>query len=92
MERMAPIANNVVVNTRGTNAVAAASVDARIASGFTVLNGSPDAPCAFGFADAANGDFHFLPGADILKTCPGFQLLPLDRIAVSFAAGKEGEQ
>ena len=81
MERMAPIANNVVVNTRGTNGVKCASVDARIAAGFTVLNGSTDAPCAFGFADAANGDFRFLPGAEILKVCPGFQLLPLDRIA-----------
>ena len=81
LERMAPIANNVVVNTRGTNGVAAASVDARIASGFTVLNGATNAPCAFGFADAANGDFRFLPGAEILKACPGFQVLPLDRIA-----------
>ena len=81
LERMAPIANNVVVNTRGTNGVAAASVDARIASGFTVLIGATNAPCAFGFADAANGDFRFLPGAEILKACPGFQVLPLDRIA-----------
>ena len=81
MERMAPIANNVVVNTQGTNGVKCASVDARIAGGFTVLNGSTNAPCAFGFADAANGDFHFLPGAEILKACPGFQVLPLDRIA-----------
>ena len=81
MARMAPIANNVVVNTRGTNGVAAASLDARIASGFTMLNGSSDAPCSFGFADAANGNFRFLPGAALLKVCPGFQLLPLDRIA-----------
>ena len=81
MERMAPIANNVVVNTRGTNGVKCASVDARIAAGFTVLNGSTNAPCAFGFAAAEKGDFRFLPGSAILKVCPGFQLLPLDRIA-----------
>ena len=87
MERMAPIANNVVVNTRGTNGVKCASVDARIAGGFTVLNGSTNAPCAFGFADAANGDFRFLPGAEILKACPGFQLLPLERIAAEPGAG-----
>ena len=81
LARMAPIANNVVVNTRGTNGVAAASIDSRIAAGFTVLNGSAEAPCSFGFADAANGDFRFVPGAAILKACPGFQLLPLERIA-----------
>ena len=87
LERMAPIANNVVVNTRGTNGVRCASVDARIAGGFTVLNGSTNAPCAFGFADATNGDFRFLPGAEILKACPGFQLLPLERIAAEPGAG-----
>ena len=48
-----------------------------------VLNGSAEAPCSFGFADAANGDFRFVPGAAILKVCPGFQLLPLERIAGS---------
>ena len=57
------------------------SFGAAIVAGFTVLNGSTNAPCAFGFSDAANGDFHFLPGAEILKACPGFQILPLDRIA-----------
>ena len=67
--------------TGGTNGVAAASIDSRIAAGFTVLNGSAEAPCSFGFADAANGDFRFVPGAAILKVCPGFQLLPLERIA-----------
>ena len=81
MERMAPIANNVVVNTRGTNGVKCASIDARIAAGFKVLNGSAAAPCSFGFADAEKGDFRFLPGAELLKVCPGFQPLPLDRIA-----------
>ena len=81
LERMAPIANNVVVSTRGTNGIAAASIDARIADGFTVLNGSAGAPCSFGFADAEKGDFRFLPGAAILKVCPGFRPLPLDRIA-----------
>lgn len=80
LERMAVIARNVVVNTRGTNGVAWAAPDQRIASGFMLLNGTTNAPCAFGFVDAAKGDFHFLPDAEILKVCPGFQVLPLDRI------------
>ena len=80
LERMASIARNVVVNTRGTNGVAWAAPDKRIASAFIILNGTTNAPCSFGFADAANGDFRFLPGAEILKVCPGFQVLPLDRI------------
>ena len=78
--RMAPIANNVVVNTCGTNGVEFASPDSRIASGFTVLNGAGNAPCAFGVADAERGDFRFLPGSEVLKVCPGFEPLPLDRI------------
>ena len=80
LERMAPIANNVVVNTCGTNGVEFASPDSRIASGFTVLNGAGNAPCAFGVADAERGDFRFLPGSEVLKVCPGFEPLPLDRI------------
>ena len=77
LARMAPIAGNVVINTKGTNGVKCASIDARIASGFTVLNGSTNAPCAFGFADVANGDFNLLPDAAILKACPAFRPLPL---------------
>ena len=80
LARMAPIAGNVVVNTQGTNGVKCASIDARIASGFTVLNGTTNAPCAFGFADAANGDFRLLPDAAILKACPAFRPLPIARI------------
>jgi len=80
LELMAPIANNVVVNTRGTNGVEFASPDPRIASGFTILNGATNAPCAFGVADAERGDFRFLPGSEVLKVCPGFAPLPLDRI------------
>ena len=80
LARMAPIAGNVVVNTHGTNSVKCASVDARIASGFTVLNGTTNAPYAFGFADAANGDFRLLPDAAILKACPAFRPLPLTRM------------
>ncbi len=83
LEHMAPIANNVVVNTLGTNGVSYARPDRRIASAFTILNGSTNAPCSFGFADASKGDFHFLPGAEVLKACPGFQTLPLDRIPPS---------
>lgn len=78
--RMAQIAGNVVINTKGTNGVRCASIDARIASGFTVLNGSTNAPCAFGFVDAANGDFRLHPDAAILKACPAFHPLPLARI------------
>lgn len=77
LARMAPIAGNVVVNTQGTNGVRCASIDARIASGFTVLNGTTNAPHAFGFVDAANGDFNLLPDAAILKACPAFCPLPL---------------
>ncbi len=80
LARMAPIAGNVVVNTQGTNGVRCASVDARIASCFTVLNGTTNSPCAFGFADVANGDFNLLPDAAILKACPAFRPLPLARI------------
>ena len=80
LARMAPISGNVVINTKGTNGMRCASIDARIASGFTVLNGSTNAPCAFGFADAANGDFSLLPDAAILKVCPAFRPLPLARM------------
>ena len=80
LEHMAPIANNVVVNTLGTNGVAHAKPDKRIESAFTILNGATNAPCAFGIADAARGDFHFLPGSEILKACRGFAPLPLDLI------------
>ena len=80
MERMAPIANNVAVNTRGTNDVAYARPNIRIEAAFTWLNGTKDAPCAFGLESAANGDFHFSPGSVILKTCPGFAPIPVDRI------------
>ena len=80
LARMAPISGNVVINTKGTNGMRCASIDARIASGFTVLNGSTNAPCAFGFADAANGDFSLLPDAAMLKACPAFRPLPLARM------------
>ena len=80
LARMASIAGNIVINTKGTNGVRCASIDARIASGFTVLNGTTNAPCAFGFADVANGDFNLLPDAAILKACPAFRPLPLARI------------
>ena len=80
LARMAPIAGNIVINTQGTNGVRCASIDARIASGFTVLNGTTNAPCAFGFVDATNGDFRLLPDAAILKACPAFRPLPLARI------------
>ena len=77
---MAPIANNVVVNMLGTNGVAWARPDKRIESAFTILNGETNAPCAFGVADAAKGDFRFVPGSEILKVCRGFIPIPLDRI------------
>ena len=80
LERMAPIAGNVVVNTRGTNGVAFASPDPRVASGFTILNGSPESPSSFGFVDAGKADFRLLPDAELLKVCPGFKPIPLDRI------------
>lgn len=32
------------------------------------------------------GDFSFLPGLEILKICPGFVPLPLDRIRASGSA------
>ncbi len=83
LDRMAPIADNVVINTLGTNGVSYARPDKRIVSAFTTLNGSTNAPCSFGFADAAKGDFHFIPGAEALKACPGFQALPLERIPPS---------
>ncbi len=83
MERMAPIANNVAVNTRGTNDVAYARPNIRIEAAFTWLNGTKDAPCAFGLEGAANGDFHFSPGSVILMTCPGFAPIPVDRIPPS---------
>ena len=41
---------------------------------------SADGFLARDIADAAKGDFHFLPGSEILKTCRGFAPLPLDLI------------
>ena len=79
LERMAPIAGNLVVNTTGTNGVKTAKVDGRIAAGFRVLNGSPESPVDLGFTDAAGGDFTLKPGAALLREMPAFRPLPKTR-------------
>ena len=70
LERMAPIKDNVVVNTLGTNEVKTARVDARIADGFRIVNGSKARPFDVGFADPAHGDFTFKRDAWILRQIP----------------------
>ena len=72
--------NNLVINSRGTNDVEVAALDARIASGFKVFNGTKDAPDTFGFFNPRNGDFRFSPGSRILREMGGFSVIPLERI------------
>ena len=79
LERMAPIAGNLVINTVGTNGVKTAKVDARIAGGFRVVEGTPERPFDAGFADAAGGDFTLRPDAWLLKEMPAFRPLPKAR-------------
>ena len=44
LARMAPIRNNTVIYSTGTNGVKVAKIDARIADGFRVVVGSPEKP------------------------------------------------
>ena len=76
LSRLAPIAGNLAINTVGTNDVRTAKPDPRIAAGFRVVNGTPEAPFDAGFADAAHGDFTLRPGAWLLREMPGFRPLP----------------
>ena len=80
---MAPIAGNFAINPCGTNGVVCAQPDKRLRSGFTILNGSAEAPDYFGFVDPPNGDFRLLPGADILKIASGFVSIPFERISAA---------
>lgn len=76
LARMAPIAGNLVINTVGTNGVETAKPDPRVASGFRVVNGTPDAPFDAGFVDAAKGDFALKPDAWLRREMPAFKPLP----------------
>ncbi|MGN0852267.1 MAG: right-handed parallel beta-helix repeat-containing protein [Kiritimatiellia bacterium] len=74
-ERLAPIAGNLVINTRGTNGVKTAKVDARLLAGFRVVNGTPDKPFDAGFVDAARGNFALRPDAWLRREMPAFEPL-----------------
>lgn len=72
LSRMAPIAGNLVINTQGTNGVKTAQIDARIAAGFRVVNGTRERPFDTGFVDAAQGDFTLKPDAWLRRAMPAF--------------------
>ncbi len=72
LSRMAPIAGNLVINTQGTNGVKTAQIDARIAAGFRIVNGTRERPFDAGFVDAAQGDFTLKPDAWLRRAMPAF--------------------
>ena len=76
LERMAPIAGNLVINTVGTNGVRTAKPDTRIAAGFRIVGGSAETPFDAGFVDAEHGNFALKPNAWLLKEMPAFKPLP----------------
>jgi len=76
LERMAPIAGNLVINSVGTNGVRTASPDKRIAAGFRIVAGSAEKPFDAGFVDAEHGNFALRPDAWLLKEMPAFKPLP----------------
>ena len=76
LPRMAPIAGNLVINTVGTNGVQTAKPDPRIASGFRIVNGTPERPFDAGFVDAAHGNFALKPEAWLRREMPAFKPLP----------------
>lgn len=76
LERMAPIAGNLVINTVGTNGVRTAKPDTRIAAGFRIVGGSAETPFDAGFVDAEHGNFSLKPNAWLLKEMPAFKPLP----------------
>lgn len=75
-----PISGNLVINSCGTNDLAVAVPDSRIAHGFTTFNGTRENPDSFGFVDAAGGDFRMRPGSRILREMAGFAVIPFDKI------------
>ena len=72
LERMAPIRNNLVINTVGTNGVRTAKPDGRIAAGFRIVNGTPEQPFDAGFVDPAHGNFALRPDAWLRREMPAF--------------------
>ena len=59
-----------------TNGVQTAKPDPRIASGFRVVNGTPERPFDAGFVDAAHGNFALKPEAWLRREMPAFKPLP----------------
>lgn len=79
LERMAPIAGNLVINTLGTNGVQTARPDVRIAQGFRIFNGCPEKPFDAGFVNSSGGNFSLKPDAWLLREMPAFKPIPVPR-------------
>ena len=77
-----------------TNGVQTAKPDPRIASGFRIVNGTPERPFDAGFVDAAHGNFALKPDAWLRREMPAFKPLPgfgregFEREVPRSAAGK----
>lgn len=91
LSRMAPITNNVVVNTTGTNGVARAQPDRRLVVSYTILNGTPEKPFDTGFANVSAGDFRLRPDAPVLTACPAFKAIPVEKIPLTPKSLLKGE-
>ena len=73
-----PIADNLVVNTRGANTLAAAAPY----KGFAYLSGTAEKPIDLGFRDSNQGDFALRKNALLLKRLPSFKPIPAEKIGL----------
>ncbi len=67
------VENNLVINTYGTNGVAAAKINELVKGGFKVVNGSKVAPFDAGFVDWRSGDFTLKEDGWVRKNFPAFK-------------------
>lgn len=70
LARMAPITNNLVINTYGTENQTTAKPDPRLISAFRIVNGTPQKPFDAGFVDTDRGDFTLRPEAWLRTAMP----------------------